>query len=127
MMLDLDPRITVSMGRARLANNPFFFFNFLPNYVTATVRALQPWQPFPMAKGTLEKIQNAIITTVNYSPVVLVILLVTWSYLAFNLSFCRTLIADGNVFQGKNELVLLQLASLFANPPKQRHCIPCHI
>ena len=54
-----------------------------------------------MAKGTLDKIQNAIITTVNYSPVVLVVLLVTWSYLAYNLSLCRTLIADGNVFKGK--------------------------
>jgi hypothetical protein len=68
--------------------------------VTATVRALQLGTS-PMAKGTLEKIQNGIITTVNYSPVVLVALLVTWSYLAYNLSFCMTLIADGNVLKGK--------------------------
>jgi hypothetical protein len=58
-----------------------------------------------MAKGTLDKIQNAIITTVNYSPVVLVALLVTWSYLAYNLSLCRTLIADGNVLKGETMLL----------------------
>ncbi|KAG2180361.1 hypothetical protein INT44_003363 [Umbelopsis vinacea] len=65
-----------------------------------------------MAKGTLEKIQNAIITTVNFSPVVLVVLLVSWSYLAYNLSFCRALIADGNVLQGIAYLVIFQPVSV---------------
>ncbi|KAI9289162.1 DHHC palmitoyltransferase-domain-containing protein [Umbelopsis sp. AD052] len=65
-----------------------------------------------MAKGTLEKIQNVIITTVNFSPVVLVVLLVSWSYLAYNLSFCRALIADGNVLQGIAYLVIFQPVSV---------------
>ncbi|CAO3693062.1 unnamed protein product [Umbelopsis ramanniana] len=84
---------------------------FSQNFVTATVRALQLGNP---SNGQRDPGQNsnAIITTVNYSPVVLVVLLVTWSYLAYNLSLCRTLIADGNVLKGIAYLIIFQPVSV---------------
>jgi hypothetical protein len=63
-----------------------------------------------MPAWSVEEVQNLILTTVNYSPVVLVILLVSWSFLAYDFSLCGGLLKDGQVLRGKLALSHLQIA-----------------
>jgi hypothetical protein len=89
---------------------------FCEIFVTATWQGKVPTKLLPsphrlMPTGTLENVQHVIITIVNFSPVVLVFLLLTWSFLAFDLSFCRTLLLDGRVLQGRAISKLLLASS----------------
>lgn len=54
-----------------------------------------------MPAWSVEEVQRIVLTTVNYSPVVLVALLVSWSFLAYDFSLCGGLLKDDHSLQGK--------------------------
>lgn len=54
-----------------------------------------------MPAWSVEEVQRIVLTTVNYSPVVLVALLVSWSFLAYDFSLCGGLLKDDHVLRGK--------------------------